>query len=104
MAKEKQVDINRFLCRENVWTEKQVGKLVCHFKFATEMVGADVKEFINGADRPAFPNRKLMDTGKSEFMIIQVDQCPFIRYHYFLISIHTCCLFFLFLLLFLPLI
>ena len=55
---------------------------MCHFKLRADMVRGGVIEFVYDADRPSFLKRKLMDlvwtgTGKSQFMIAQVDWCLF---------------------------
>ena len=49
------------------------------------MVGGGVREFVYDADEPAFLKRNWWDlvwigTSRSEFMIKQVVQCPFIHF------------------------
>ena len=54
-------------------------KLICHLKLMADMVGGGTWEFVNDTDGPAFLERELMglsvmDTGRSEFTTVQVDQ------------------------------
>ena len=44
-----------------------------------------IQEFVNGTDGPAFLERELvelgvMGTGRSEFLTMQVHQCPFTHF------------------------
>ena len=44
------------------------------------MVGGGIQEFVDDTDGPAFLERELMGTGRSEFTTLPVDRCLFTRF------------------------
>ena len=51
-------------------------ELICRFILAVGMVGGSIWEFVFDTDGPAFLERELMGTSRSDFTTVQVEWCP----------------------------
>ena len=67
------VRFSRCLCQETVWIED---RLVSCFKLVMEIIKGGVYD----EDGKAFLKRERVGFARSGFMIIHVDQCPFMDF------------------------